>query len=283
MKEAAYYETLPGMRVRCRLCPHGCDIAEGKAGLCGVRVNKSGRLMSANYGRAASVALDPIEKKPLMRFHPGEAILSVGTVGCNLGCSFCQNWSISKEVTTPTQSITAAELISTARKLGSFGIAYTYNEPFIWYEFVRETAQEARAAGLANVLVTNGYVALEPLEEILPYVDAANVDLKSIRDEFYRTMCGGRVAPVLETIRTMAAACHVELTNLIIPGANDSEEDIRALVDWIVRFLGPEVPLHFSRYFPAYKLTAAPTPVATLRMAEAIAREKLAYVYLGNI
>ena len=283
MREAAYYETLPGMRVRCRLCPHGCGIAEGKAGLCGVRVNRSGRLFSANYGRAASVALDPIEKKPLYRFHPGKQILSVGTVGCNLACSFCQNWSISKEVQTPTQPVSGSELVSTARKLGSFGIAYTYNEPFVWYEFVRETAEAARAAGLENVLVTNGYVTLEPLEEVLPYIDAANIDIKSIRDGFYQKMCNGSVAPVLETVRTMAAACHVELTNLIVPGENDSDEDIRGLVDWIVRFLGPEVPLHFSRYFPCYRMTVPATPAATLERAASLAREKLKYVYLGNI
>ncbi len=283
MREAQYYETLPGMRVHCRLCPHGCRISDGEKGLCGVRVNKSGRLYSANYGRAASVALDPIEKKPLYHFHPGEAILSVGTIGCNLACSFCQNWTISKQIDTPTQAVDSAELVAYAQRLKSFGIAYTYNEPFIWYEFVRETAQKARAQGLENVLVTNGYVNLEPLEEILPYIDAANIDLKSIRDAFYRKMCAGSVAPVLETIRTMAAACHVELTNLIVPGANDSDEDIRDLVEWIATHLGPDVPLHFSRYFPCYKLTTPPTPITTLQRAEAIARQKLKHVYLGNI
>jgi len=283
MKEAAYYEMLTGMRVLCRLCPHACRIGEGCAGLCGVRVNKSGRLYSSNYGRAASIGLDPIEKKPLYRFHPGKSIFSIGTVGCNLACSYCQNWTISKEVGTPTQPLTSAGVIAAARRLGSFGVAYTYNEPFVWYEFVRETAEKARAEGLENVLVTNAFVNLEPLEEILPYIDAANIDIKSVRDSFYKKMCHGSVAPVLETVRTMAASCHVELTNLIIPGENDSEEDIRDLVDWIAKNLGTDVSLHLSRYFPCYKLTTPATPVETLEKAAVLARRKLKHVYLGNL
>ena len=283
MKEALFYKKISETEVQCFLCPHLCRIKEDKVGFCGVRIHKAGRLYSLNYGRVATVALDPIEKKPLYHFHPGEFILSVGTIGCNLSCLFCQNWSISKEVQTPTEPITSGALIDRAKKLGSFGIAYTYNEPFIWYEFVRQTAEVAKEAGLKNVLVTNGYVSLEPLRELLPFIDAANIDLKSIRNEFYRKVCSGTVAPVLETIKTMCAVCHVELTNLLIPTENDSDEELSALVDWVYNNVGPDVPLHFSRYFPCYKMTLPPTPVNTLKRAEMIAKKKLKTVYLGNV
>jgi pyruvate formate lyase activating enzyme len=282
MKEALYYERNEGKTVTCRLCPHRCRIAVGRRGLCGVRENRAGVLFSMNYGRVSSIALDPVEKKPLYHFHPGEFILSVGSVGCNLSCLFCQNWSISKEVETPTQAMSADKIIAQAKRLGSFGIAYTYNEPFISYEFVLETAARTKEAGLKNVLVTNGYVAQEPLEEILPYIDAMNIDLKSIRDEFYRKVCGGRVAEVQRTIEAAAPRCHVELTNLIIPTLNDSEEDLRDLVDWVCDKAGAHVPLHFSRYFPCYKMTLPPTPRETLQKAQDIAKKRLKYVYVGN-
>lgn len=282
-KEALFYKKISETETQCFLCPHLCRIKEGKVGFCGVRISKAGRLYSLNYGRAASVALDPIEKKPLYHFHPGEFILSVGTIGCNLSCLFCQNWSISKEVKTPTEPMTSSALIARAVELGSFGIAYTYNEPFIWYEFVRESAQAAQEAGLKNVLVTNGYVSPGPLKELLPFIDAANIDLKSIRDEFYRKVCSGTVAPVLATIRAMKAVCHVELTNLLIPTLNDSDQELSALVDWICDNAGADCPLHFSRYFPCYKMTLPPTPVSTLKRAAAIAKKKLKHVYLGNV
>ena len=283
MKEALFYKKISETEVQCFLCPHLCRIKEDKVGFCGVRIHKAGRLYGLNYGRVATVALDPIEKKPLYHFHPGEFILSAGTIGCNLSCLFCQNWSISKEVQTPTQPMTSGALIDRAKELGSFGIAYTYNEPFIWYEFVRQTAEVAKEAGLKNVLVTNGYVSLEPLRELLPFIDAANIDLKSIRDEFYRKVCSGTVAPVLETIKTMCAVCHVELTNLLIPTENDSDEELTALVDWVYNNVGRDVPLHFSRYFPCYKMTLPPTPVSTLKRAQRIAAKKLKHVYLGNV
>jgi pyruvate formate lyase activating enzyme len=283
MKEALYYDKLEGERVCCFLCPHFCRIKEGGIGFCGVRKNIGGALFSLNYGRVASIALDPVEKKPLYRFHPGEYVLSAGTVGCNLSCLFCQNWSLSKEVNAPTEAMTSEELIVKAKQLDSFGIAYTYNEPFIWYEFVVETAQKAREQGLKNVLVTNGYVTLEPLKKLLPYIDAMNIDIKSIRNEFYQKVCSGSVKEVLETIKTSAQHCHVELTNLIIPTLNDSEKDITDLTDWIYENCGEAVPLHFSRYFPCYKMTLPPTPKETLVRAEKIARKKLKYVYLGNI
>ncbi len=283
LKEARFWKPLDPQTVQCSLCPHLCRIKEGKTGFCGVRTNRGQSLIALNYGRAASISLDPVEKKPLYHYHPGEFILSAGTVGCNLSCLFCQNWSISKEVQTPTEPVTSEELITQAKRLHSFGIAYTYNEPFRWYEFVYETAARARDAGLKNVLVTNGYVMPEPLEKILPLIDAANIDIKSIRDDFYRTTCSGGVKEVLETVQACVRACHVELTNLIIPTLNDSDEDLTALVDWVSDSLGAEVPLHFSRYFPCYKMTLPPTPLATLKKAEAIARKKLKYVYLGNV
>jgi pyruvate formate lyase activating enzyme len=283
MKEALYYEKLDAKRVRCRLCPAGCVIGEGKRGSCGVRVNSMGALYTEVYGKTTGIALDPIEKKPLYHYHAGESILSIGTRGCNLHCDFCQNWHISQKLDAPTQNITSEDIVERAKKSGSFGIAYTYNEPFIWYEFVLDTAKLAGAAGLENVLVTNGYVNMEPLEEMLPHIGAMNIDLKSFNEDFYEKICGGRLKPVLDVIKRSVRSCHVELTNLIIPTLNDSEDDIRKMVGWISENAGPDVPLHFSRYFPCCRMGLPPTPVSTLRMAERIAREKLRYVHLGNV
>lgn len=283
MKEALYYEKLGGGIVRCHLCPQECRIAPGARGGCGVRKNEAGTLCSEVYGRTTGISLDPIEKKPLYRFHPGEYILSLGTKGCNLHCAFCQNWHISQDPAVPTEPVTAADVIARAKAAGSFGIAYTYNEPFIWYEFVLETARAAKKAGLANVLVTNGFVNLPPLEEMLPVIDAMNIDLKSFNDEFYRKVCGARLAPVLEVIKRSVRSCHVELTTLVIPTLNDSDDELTRLVDWIAENAGREVPLHLSRYFPCYRMDLPPTPLETLRRAERIARAKLAHVYLGNV
>lgn len=283
MKEALYYEKLDSKRVRCHLCPYECNIPSGGRGACGVRSNKDGTLYTLVYGKTTSIALDPIEKKPLYRYHPGEYILSLGTRGCNLHCEFCQNWHISQEVDGPMDDITSEEVVERAKALHSFGIAYTYNEPFIWYEFVLDTAKLARANGLENVLVTNGFVNLEPLKQMLPFIDAMNIDLKSFDENFYVKICKGRLKPVLDVIKMAAKKCHIELTNLIIPTLNDSEVIIRKMVDWIYENLGPEVPLHLSRYFPCYKLSLPPTPVETLKKAEKIAKEKLKYVYVGNV
>lgn len=283
MKEALYYEKLDKERVQCHLCPYDCMISAGGKGACGVRINKGGILYTEVYGKTTGTSLDPIEKKPLYRYHPGEHILSLGTRGCNFHCDFCQNWHISQEVDAPTKDINSEEVISQAKEHGSFGIAYTYNEPFIWYEFVLDTAKLAKKEGLENVLVTNGYVNMEPLEGILPYINAMNIDLKSFDDVFYAKVCKGRLKPVLDVIKRSAKSCHIELTNLIIPTLNDSEANIRKMVDWIYTNLGSDVPLHLSRYFPCYNMTIPPTPVETLKKAERIAKEKLKYVYLGNI
>ncbi len=282
MHEALYYEKMPGKRVRCRLCPYECRIPPGGKGACGVRQNVDGILYSLIYGKTTSLALDPIEKKPLYHYHPGEQILSLGTRGCNLHCDFCQNWHISQEVDGPMENVTSEEVVQRARLLRSFGIAYTYNEPFIWYEFVLDTAKLARQNGLKNVLVTNGFVNPHPLENMLPYIDAMNIDLKAFDEDFYAKVCKGRLKPVLDVIKISAKACHVELTNLIIPTLNDSEGSVRKMVDWIYSNLGPEVPLHLSRYFPCYKMDLPPTPIETLKRAERIAKEKLKYVYIGN-
>jgi len=283
MHEALYYEKLAAGKVHCRLCPHECVIAEGMKGNCGVRENKDGLLYSLVYGKTTGIALDPIEKKPLYHYHPGEYILSLGTKGCNFHCDFCQNWHISQVLDAPTENITSEEAVKKAKALGSFGIAYTYNEPFIWYEFVLDTAKLARINDLENVLVTNGFVNMAPLEEMLPFIDAMNIDLKSINEDFYKKVCKGALKPVLEVIKRSARSCHVELTTLLVPTLNDSDEEIKRLVDWVYDNLGSEIPLHFSRYFPCYKMTLPPTPIETLEKASIIAKEKLKHVYLGNI
>jgi pyruvate formate lyase activating enzyme len=282
-KEALFYERLGDKKVRCDLCPQHCQIAESKVGICGVRKNIGGKLFSLIYGRITSVALDPIEKKPLYHYHPHEFILSVGTKGCNLRCGFCQNYPISQDLDAPTQRLNPEELIRKVKQVRSFGIAYTYNEPFIWYEFVLDTARLAKREGIKNVLVTNGFVNQKPLEELLPYIDAMNIDLKSIEDDFYRKVCKATITPVLETIKQARRHCHIELTNLIIPTLNDSQENLMKLVDWVYDNVGPDVPMHFSRYFPCFKFDILPTPISVLKKAEKIAKKKLKYVYLGNV
>lgn len=281
MQEAKYYRKLDDSRIECQLCPRKCIIAEGKAGFCRVRVNLKGILYTKIYQQISSCALDPIEKKPLYHFYPGSEILSLGTLGCNFKCPFCQNWEISQSEV-PTRAQTSQEVVEYARQCNSIGIAYTYNEPFIWFEYVYETAQLARQHKLVNVLVTNGFVNEEPLRELLPIIDAMNIDLKSISNDFYRDYCRGELEPVLRTIKISSGFCHVELTNLIIPTLNDSQDNIQKLIDWVAD-LNPKMPLHFSRYFPHYKMTIPPTPVETLVQAWMLARKKLKFVYLGNI
>jgi len=283
MKEALHYEKLSEKKIQCRLCPYNCLVSDGKKGACGVRINKGGVLYTEVYGKTTSIALDPIEKKPLYRYHPGEHILSLGTKGCNLHCDFCQNWHISQVLEAPVEEITSEEIIEKAKTLKSFGIAYTYNEPFIWYEFVLDTAKLAKKSNLENVLVTNGYVNMAPLEEILPYIGAMNIDLKSFNEDFYRKVCKGSLKPILDAIKRSAKSCHIELTNLIIPTLNDSEDEIQQMVGWIYDNVGPDVPLHFSRYFPCYRMNLPPTPIETLKKAERIAKKKLNFVYLGNV
>jgi len=281
--EALFWEQREGDRVQCLLCPHECRLAPGQRGLCRVRQNVDGVLRTLNHGRVSSVNLDPIEKKPLFHFHPGAVILSLGTVGCNLACAFCQNWEIAHREP-GTRGLTPAHAVALATsRPDNLGIAYTYNEPFIWYEFVLETAKLVKEAGLKNVLVTNGYVNEEPLRKLLPLVDALNVDIKSMRDRFYRELCRGRAEPPRRTVEiAKEMGCLVEVTNLVIPNWNDGDDDLRALIDWVAK-VDADIPLHFSRYHPDYEMSEPPTPVETLVRAREMAREKLHYVYLGNV
>jgi pyruvate formate lyase activating enzyme len=283
LNEARYWESAQGGRVRCRLCPQGCRIAEQQLGLCRVRQNVGGVLRTLNYSRVSAAHWDPIEKKPLFHFHPGSRILSIGSIGCNLACSFCQNWSISQQ-DSGTRRMTPDEVVSLASaEPENIGISYTYNEPFVWYEFVLDTARLAKSAGLKNVLVTNGYVSEEPLREMLPFIDAMNVDIKAVSDKFYHELCRGKAEPPRRTVEiAKQAGCLVEITNLVIPNWNDSEEEISGLVDWAAG-VDSDVPLHFSRYHPDFKMTEPPTPADTLYRAREIARKKMHYVYVGNL
>ena len=280
--EAKYYEKLDGGKVECHLCPHECDIGDGRRGYCGVRRNEGGTLVATTYGLEASAALDPIEKKPLYHFHPGTAIYSIGQAGCTFHCEFCQNWQLLNP-DVPQGSLPPEAAVQKAKKAECVGIAYTYNEPYVGFEYVLDTARLAREAGLKNVLVTNGYYMPEPFAELAPLVDAMNIDLKSIREEFYKQYSRGELRPVQRTIEdAVQRGIMVELTNLLIPDANDSEEELRDLVDYVAG-LDKKIPLHFSRYHPAYKLDLPPTPASSLERAYRIASEKLDYVYLGNV
>ncbi|MFH1454095.1 MAG: AmmeMemoRadiSam system radical SAM enzyme [Armatimonadota bacterium] len=290
MKKAMYYKKTDDGAVQCLLCPHNCIIKKDRVGICRNRKNIDGTLYSLNYGKVSSVGIDPIEKKPLYNFYPGSNILSLGTLGCNLSCDFCQNWSISQAScdgsVRDVEDLSCKEAVDAALKYkdsGNIGIAYTYNEPFIWYEYVYETSQLVKKKGLNNVLVTNGFVNEEPLKEILPFIDAANIDLKAMNDDFYKKLCHGRLEPVLNTCRIMNDSCLIELTNLIITGRNDSKEDIMKLVDWVYDNLGKDTPLHFSRYRPEYKMKEPPTSMEALDFAYEYASKKLSYVYVGNI
>lgn len=289
IREALFYEPKDDGTVICRLCPHNCVIKEGKRGNCGVRENRGGKLFTLVYGAVSSMAVDPIEKKPLFHFYPGSSIFSISTVGCNLHCQNCQNWQISQVSIESglTRDFSPEEIVKRTERSGSRSIAYTYNEPFIWYEFVFDVAKLAHERGIMNVLVTNGYIMEEPLRKIAPYIDAANVDVKSMRDEFYRKICKAPgVKPVLDAILVMKEEnIHVELTYLIIPTLNDSEEEFREFARWVKENVGDDVPVHFSRFFPHYKLTdLPPTPPSTVARAREIAmKEGLHYVYMGNI
>lgn len=281
MREALFWRS-EGDRVRCELCPHYCLIAEGKTGFCRVRTNDGGVLRSLNYGKVASVALDPIEKKPLYHFHPGRTILSLGTIGCNFACEFCQNWELAS-ARASTDDIKPSDVPALAKRGRSSAVAYTYNEPFVWYEFILDTARICHALGLKNVLVTNGFVNAEPLEEILPFIDALNIDIKSVRQDFHDELTHGKVEPVLETCRQASRSAHVEVTNLVIPGYNDTHEHFEELALWVETNLGAETPVHLSGYFPKHNLSVPPTPAATLVEGRNILSKRLTYVYLGNV
>lgn len=284
-KTAMYYEKMDNNKVRCCICPQKCVIPDSRSGLCRARKNMHGKLYCMNYGEISSIALDPIEKKPLFHFYPGTKILSVGSCGCNMKCSFCQNWSISHD-NPQTIKVTPELLVNEAleqKNNNCIGIAYTYNEPTIWYEFVYDTSKLAKAEGLVNVLVTNGFINQEPLENLLPYIDAMNIDVKAFTPDFYKKICNAKLRDVKKTVEICAKKCHVEITTLIIPGLNDSIEEIGELAYWLY-LINPEIPLHVSRFFPNYKMCdVTPTPVQTLKNVRAEALKHLKHVYIGNV
>ena len=274
------------MSAICELCFHHCKLEEGQTSLCRARTCRDGAVIPLNYGKLTSLDLDPIEKKPLRRFHPGSLILSVGSFGCNLRCPFCQNHEISMagDSGIPTVEVSPEQLAAQAAELvphGNIGVAYTYNEPLIGYEYVRDCAALVHEQGMVNVLVTNGTVEEEPWRALLPLVDAANIDLKGFTPSWYRRL-GGDLETVKRSIVLAAERCHVEVTTLLILGENDSEEEIRELARWLAS-ISPEIPLHLSRFFPQYQMVdRLPTPVEQVyRLAEA-ARGYLSYVYTGN-
>ncbi|MCP9449598.1 MAG: radical SAM protein [Nitrospira sp.] len=326
LQAALYYEPLPDHVVRCTLCPHECRIAPDRRGVCGVRINRGGRLFTQVGDRIVSAEVDPIEKKPLFHFLPGSLTYSIATVGCNLRCRFCQNWIISQWPKLPGspgshddggetllavsdhpqdewcpdaesseagweqreigRAVAPSEIVSLAQQADCSSIAYTYTEPTIFYELALATARRASAAGLGNVLITNGFTSLDPLREIAPYLGAANIDLKSFCESFYKKVCGARLAPILAAIREYKRlGVWIELTTLLIPGLNDEEDELRDIARFIVTELDEDVPWHLSRFFPAYKMEHwEETPLRSLLRARDIGWEEgLRYVYLGNL
>ena len=288
MKECMFWESKPNKAVKCQLCAHNCKISNGKQGICQVRENKDGVLYSKVYGLISPGVVDPIEKKPLYNFYPGSRVYSFGTVSCNFKCENCQNWHISQVKTDniKVEEVPPERAVGLAKQLNCKGIAWTYNEPTIWYEYTYDGSKIAKKNDLYTVYVTNGYINPEPLKKISPYLDALNIDVKSFNDEFYRKICKSRLEPVLKTAElAVKLKKHVEITNLVIPTLNDDPDDLRKLVSWVHDKLGPDIPIHFSRFHPDNKLKNIPiTPEKTLVKAYELAKEAgLRFVYLGNI
>jgi len=289
LKLADYFIELGGKAVQCRLCPNRCTLSDGQTGLCRARQNIDGKLYSLVYGKIASAHNDPIEKKPLFHFLPGTMSYSIATAGCNMTCNFCQNWSLSQKGPDEVKSrdMTPGQVVDEAMAAGAKSIAYTYTEPTIFFEFMRDTAKLAHEKGLKNIMHSNGYINPEPLAELIAYLDAANIDLKGMSAKFYAEYTtSGQPDAVKETLITLKQnGVWLEVTNLLIPGGNDSEADMRELAKWIKDNLGSDTPLHFSRFYPTYKLeNLIPTPKETLLRAYDIAiDEGLKYVYIGNI
>jgi pyruvate formate lyase activating enzyme len=282
LKPAAYHDRLEDGAVLCRLCPAECRLKEGKVGICRSRYNQDGDLVTDNYGELVTLAVDPIEKKPLYHFYPGSSILSTGPNSCNLGCLHCQNWNISQEPTR-TSFLSPDKLVEACVRGDSIGVAFTYTEPMMWYEYIMDVAPMLSQASKKVVLVTNGYISSAPLEDFLRVTDAMNVDLKSMNARHYKRVCKGKLQPVLDNIRRIGESkVHLEITNLVIPGENDSEEETTQLIDF-VSSISPMIPLHFSAYYPSYKMDNVPTPADSLIRAAEIARESLKYVFLGNV
>jgi pyruvate formate lyase activating enzyme len=274
--------------VVCNLCPKKCFLPEGMKGYCRVRVNMGGRLYTLVYGRPAAVHIDPIEKKPVFHLLPGSRTFSLATAGCNLSCDFCQNWSLSQgePEALPFQRLLPQQIVSAARQYGCSSIAYTYSEPVVFYEYMAETARLAKQAGLYNVVITGAYINPEPLKRLLPDLDVVKIDLKGFDRKYYRQVVGGSLEPVLKALEIVAnSGVQLEVVNLVVPGRNDSPEQLALLCRWVRDKLGPETPLFFSRFMPCYRMPNYPkTPVSELRNARNMAlREGLKYVYLGNV
>lgn len=287
-KEASLYQALTDNFVKCSVCPHRCTIRPGGKGVCRTRVNKGGKLYTETYGEVTSTAVDPIEKKPLFHFWPGSYSFSISAVGCSFKCPWCQNYHISQVEPGDVFSdqLEPARAVELAKKYGCKSISYTYNEPIIWHEYVLDTARLAKKEGILNVLVTNGYITLEALNEIADFIDAANVDVKGFNEKFYREYCKAELKPVLDATEEMKKrGIHVETTTLIIPKLNDDPKEITELSRWHIGTLGPDTPLHFSRFYPAYKFSnVPPTPIETIAKAREVAiNEGIRYVYVGNV
>ena len=288
MQEALFYSKLKDNKIKCELCPWNCKLISGQTGACKVRTNENGKLFTSVYNKVAALGSDPIEKKPLYHFYPGKNILSIGEVGCNLQCSFCQNHRISQCYASKFSgfhNISSQKIVDEALKTwNNIGIAYTYNEPFTFYEFLFDTAVIAHKNRLKNVVVSNGYINTGPLRKLIPFVDAFNIDLKAFSDTFYKRFTKGKLAPVLNTLKTIAKSnVHLEITNLIITNLNDDENDFEKMIHWISSETGKNTPLHLSRYFPQYKMDQPPTPIEKLETLYRIAKKHLHHVYLGNI
>jgi pyruvate formate lyase activating enzyme len=284
-----YWHRLDDGRVQCDLCPRYCKLREGQRGFCFVRAREEDQIVLTTYGRSSGFCVDPIEKKPLYHYLPGTPVLSFGTAGCNLGCKFCQNWDISKsrEIDTLADAATPEAIATAASRLKCRSVAFTYNDPVIFHEYAIDVAKACRERGIKTVAVTAGEVCAEPRAEFYQFMDAANVDLKAFSERFYREVCAGSLRPVLETLQYLKHETSVwfELTNLLIPGENDSDAEIDAMTRWIVESLGPDVPLHFSAFHPDHRmLDRPPTPPATLRRARQIALANgVRYAYVGNV
>ena len=289
MKQASYYSKLKNNVMKCELCPRLCTIKEGGLGLCRTRKNIKGELYSLVYARPCSVHVDPIEKKPLYHFMPGARAFSIATVGCNFFCSFCQNWQISKagaeNIDKQHDELLPEQVVELCKKSNCNIISYTYTEPTIFYEYMLEIVKLAKKAGIKNTIVSNGFVNEAPLKELCKLIDGANIDLKGFTDEFYQKVCKGKLEPVLKSLKILKQeGVWLEITNLVIPGLNDDFKKIEEMCNWISKELGKDVPLHFSRFHPDYKLTDAnPTPMETLEKAKRIAEKYLDYVYVGNV
>jgi pyruvate formate lyase activating enzyme len=288
LKQGILFDEFPNGKVKCNICAHRCTIAEGKVGICGTRKNLNGKIHTLIYNTVSSEAVDPVEKKPLYHFLPGTFSYSLGTVGCNFRCMHCQNWNISQITIEEayTKEITPEQAVKKALGTGCRSIAWTYNEPAIWHEYTFDTAVLAKRAGLKTIYVTNGYITKEALQRMAPYLDAFRVDIKSFSDEFYKKICGAKLAPVLESTKLAKdLGMHIETITLIIPGRNDSPEEITQVVRWVRENLGVDTPMHFTRFHPMYKMeNVAPTQLDTLENAYGIAKkEGMRFVYLGNV